>query len=135
MTAKNKQSYKMGQTATNRGILKIRVTKAVEEKVIVVDNKSPDPKYWIHYTGKGSNEACIVLYPESKSNILNKEGWLSDSEIHADLKLLKRQFPFAGGLADPAVNGDMVSLESHEFVQVINCGDNWVCISTFPDVQ
>ena len=32
----------MGQTATNRGILKIRVTKAIEEKVIVVDDNSPD---------------------------------------------------------------------------------------------
>ena len=48
----------MGQTATNRGILKIRVTKAVEEKVIVVEDNSPDPKYWMQYIGKGSNEAC-----------------------------------------------------------------------------
>lgn len=32
----------MRQTVTNRGILKIRVTKAVEEKVIVVDDNSPD---------------------------------------------------------------------------------------------
>lgn len=41
----------MGQTATNRGILKIRVTKAVEEKVIVADDNSPDLKYWIQYIG------------------------------------------------------------------------------------
>lgn len=111
----------MGQTVTKRGILKIRVTKAVEEKVIVVDDNSSDPKYCIQYISKGSNEARIVLYPESKSNILNKEGWLSDSEIHAELKLFKGQFPFVCGLADPAVNGDIVSLGAHAFVQVINC--------------
>ena len=57
---------------------------------------------------------------------MNKEGWLSHSEIHAGLKLLKGQYPFVGGLADPALNGDMVSLETHAFVQVINCGDHWV---------
>lgn len=60
---------------------------------------------------------------------------LSDSEIHAGLKLFKGQFPFVGGLADPAVSGNMVSLETHEFLQVINGGDHWVCISAFPDVQ
>lgn len=124
-----------GTAGNKQGILKIRVTKAVEEEIIVVDDNNPDPKYWIQYIGKGSNETCIVLYPQSKSNILNKEGSISDSEIHAVLKLLKGQFPFAGGLADPPLNGDMVSLETHEFVQVINCGDHWVCISTFPDVQ
>ena len=63
--------------------------KAVEEKVIIVDDNNPDPKYCIQYIGEGSNETCIVLYPESKPNILNKEGWNSDSEIHAGLKLLK----------------------------------------------
>lgn len=54
-----------------------------------------------------------MLYAESKSNILNKEGWLSDSEIHAGLKLFKGQFPFVGGLADPEINCDIVSLETH----------------------
>ena len=39
------------------------------------------------------------------------------------------QFPFAGGLADPAVNGDMVSLETHAFVQVIYCGDHGMHIN------
>lgn len=50
----------MGQTATNRGILKIRVKKAVEEKVIVVDDNCPDPEYWIQYIGKGNNGACAL---------------------------------------------------------------------------
>ena len=108
-----------GKNGYKQGHFKDKSDKAVEEKVIVVDDNSPDPKYWIQYIGKGSNETCIVLYPESKSNILNKEGWLYRSEIHAGLKLLKGQFPFVGGLADLAVNGDMVSLETHEFVQVI----------------
>ena len=87
--------------------------KAVEKKVIVVDDNNPDPKYWIQYICKGSSGTCIVLYAESKSNILNKEGWLSDSEIHAGLKLFKGQFPFVGGLADPEINCDIVSLETH----------------------
>ena len=52
-----------GTAGNKQGILKIRVTKAVEEEIIVVDDNNPDPKYWIQYIGKGSNETCIVLYP------------------------------------------------------------------------
>ena len=125
-----------GWTEGNKqGHFKDKSDKAVEEKVFVVDDNNPDPKYCIQYIGKGSNETCIVLYPESKPNILNKEGWNSDSEIHAGLKRLKGQFAFVGGITDPALNGDMVLLETHEFVQVINCGDHCVCISTVLDVQ
>ena len=124
-----------GTEGNKQGHFKDKSDKAVEEKVIIVDDNNPDPKYWIQYIGEGSNETCIVLYPESKPNILNKEGWNSDSEIHAGLKLLKGQFAFVGGLADPALNGDMVLLETHDPVQVINCGDHCVCISTVPDVQ
>jgi len=84
---------------------------------------------------KGAMKLALCFIQGVNQNIFNKEGWLSHSEIHAGLKLLKGQFPFVGGLADPSLNGDIVSLETHEFVQVIDCGDHWVSISTFPGMQ
>ena len=74
-----------GTDDNKQGHFKDKSDKTVEEEIIVVDDNNPDPKYWIQCIGKGSNETCIVLYPESKSNILNKEGWISDSEIHSGL--------------------------------------------------
>ena len=61
---------------------------------------------------------------------MNKEGWLYDSEFNAGFQLLKRQFPYVGGLVNPAIRGELLSVETHEFVQVVNCGNHWICVST-----
>ena len=74
-------------------------------------------------------DATITLYKESKSNILDKTGWLYDSEIHAGQSLLKRDFPMVDGLHDPAVRGASVTPAASEFIQIINVGRHWVCLS------
>ena len=67
---------------------------------------------------------------ESKFGILKPTYWLHDSEIHAGQVLLKKEFPFIDGLQDPAVKGSLVIPATSEFVQIINVGKHWVCIST-----
>ena len=99
-------------------------------KVVEITEDSPDPEYWINFKGKDADDTVIILYQSSKENILSSDEELSDSEIYAGLQLLKRQFPMIGGLRDPAVNGDLVTPEKYEFVQVINSGGHWVCLSS-----
>ena len=65
------------------------------------------------------------LTRDSTALILEK-----DSEIHAGQVLLKKEFPFIDGLQDPAVKGSLVIPATSEFVQIINVGKHWVCIST-----
>ena len=67
---------------------------------------------------------------QSKFGILKPTYWLHDSEIHAGQVLLKKEFPFIDGLQDPAVKGSLVIPATPEFVQIINVGKHWVCIST-----
>ena len=74
-------------------------------------------------------DATMTLYKESKSNILDKTGWLYNSEIHAGQSLLKRDFPMVDGLHDPAVRGALVTPAASEFIQIINVGRHWVCLS------
>ena len=45
-------------------------------------------------------------------------------------KLLKMKFPLVDGLEDPAIIGNLVTPATSEFVQIINTGLHWVCIST-----
>ena len=65
------------------------------------------------------------LTRDSTALILEK-----DSEIHAGQVLLKKEFPFIDGLQDPAVKGSLVIPATSEFVQIIDVGKHWVCIST-----
>ena len=44
--------------------------------------------------------------------------------------LLKRDFPFVDGLGDPAINGSLVVPATSDFIQIINTGAHWVCLST-----
>ena len=43
---------------------------------------------------------------------------------------LKRDFPFVDGLGDPAINGSLVVPATSDFIQIINTGGHWVCLST-----
>ena len=97
---------------------------------IVIDENSPDPETWLTVHNTNQPDSKVTLYLVSKTNILNPNGWLSDSEIHAGQMLLKMEFPLVDGLCDPAVTGDLVTPDSSEFVQIINTGAHWVCMST-----
>lgn len=97
---------------------------------ILVDESSPDPKTWLSLNDPDCPGAMITLYQASKKNILDKKGWLTDSEIHAGQVLLKTEFPLVDGLCDPAVKGDLVTPAISEFVQIVNIGAHWVCMST-----
>ena len=98
---------------------------------IVVDDNSPDPQQWIKFTDSSIDDTHFTLYQASKSNIANPNGSLTDSEIHAAQQLLKAQFPYLDGLNDPDIlSGDLVTPAVTEFVQIINTGGHWVCLST-----
>jgi len=72
----------------------------------------------------------LVLYLESKTSILKKNYWLADSKIHAGQLLLKKDFPYVDGLHDPATKGSHVVPTASKFVQMLNTGSHWVCLST-----
>ena len=98
---------------------------------IVVDDNSPDPQQWIKFSDSIVDNTHFTLYQVSKSNIANPNGWPTDSEIHAAQQLLKTQFPHLDGLNDPGIlSGDLVTPAVTEFVQIINTGGHWVCLST-----
>ena len=44
--------------------------------------------------------------------------------------LLKRDYPFVDGLCDPAIKGSLIVPATSEFIQIINTGNHWVCLST-----
>ena len=44
--------------------------------------------------------------------------------------MLKEEFPHVDGLQDPAIRGELVLPAAYEFVQVVNVGRHWACIST-----
>jgi len=69
-------------------------------------------------------------YIENRTNILKNTHWPTDSEIHAGQMLLKSHFPFVDGLSNPAIKGSLVVPAISEFVQIINNGSHWVCLST-----
>ena len=86
---------------------------------LTIDNSTPcDP------------DAKLTLYKESRDGILKTTYWLHDSEIHAGQILLKEEFPHVDGLQDPAIRGELVLPAAYEFVQVVNVGRHWACIST-----
>ena len=95
----------------------------------IINDNSPDPKAWVKLMDPQTS-ISFVLYQDARDNILKKTHWLFDSEIHAGQILLKEKFPFVDGLCDPAVKGELVVPAVSEFVQVINTGSHWVCLST-----
>ena len=86
---------------------------------LTIDSSSPDYP-----------DSKLTLYKESRDGIVKPTYWLHDSEIHAGQVLLKKQFPHVDGLQDPAITGPQVVPATSEFVQVVNVGRHWVCIST-----
>ena len=98
--------------------------------IVLDDNDSQDATTWLTINSFSSDDPKLTLYMESKFGILKPTYWLHDSEIHAGQVLLKKEFPFIDGLQDPAVKGSLVIPATSEFVQIINVGKHWVCIST-----
>ena len=98
----------------------------------VIDDDSPDPPIWltIHNSCPDDPASQLTLYKESKASIVKKTYWLHDSEIHAGQVLLKTEFPLIDGLNDPAIRGPLVVPAMSEFVQIVNVGSHWVCLST-----
>ncbi|XP_068734644.1 uncharacterized protein [Montipora capricornis] len=99
--------------------------------VTVNADEFPDLTIWLSLCNicPDDPDTTITLYKESKSNILDIMGWLYDSEIHAGQSLLKRDFPMVDGLHDPAVRGALVTPAASEFIQIIDVGRHWVCLS------
>ena len=99
---------------------------------ILIDENSPDPPSWLTIENCDPEDPNykLNLYIENKTRILQKTTWLSDSEIHAGQMLLKRDYPFMDGLCDPAIKGSLVVPATSEFIQIINTGNHWVCLST-----
>ena len=97
--------------------------------VINIDDNAPDPTPWMQYRNveQGIN---ILLYQQTKEHILDPHAWLMDSEIHAAQQLLKLKFSFVDGLVDPAIRGSLVTPANTEFVQIVNTGSHWVCMSS-----
>ena len=87
----------------------------IQDSAIFLSETSPSPTVWIsHQNASGHKQ--ITLYSSSKSNILSSTGWLTDSEVE-------------DGLEDPSIVSDLVTPAASEFVQIINTGSHWVCLS------
>lgn len=138
-TVSNSQTSKVsnGQSSTashssSSTVSKGQFGKSTLGNTIIVDENSADPASWVTIANcyPDDPDYKLNLYLESKTTILQKNHWLFDSEIHAGQMLLKRQFPFIDGLIDPVVKGSLVVPAASEFIQIINTGSHWVCLST-----
>lgn len=98
---------------------------------VVIDDDSSSPKVWLTLQNvcPDDPESRLTILEATKNNILDKNGWLYDTEINAGQILLKKQFPLVDGLCDPAIRGHLVDPATSEFVQIINVG-HWLCLST-----
>ena len=108
------------------------VIPSCKSPVIIVNDDSPDPPLWVKLENCNPDdpESKLILYHASKSSILNKTSWLTDSEIHAGQLLLKKELPFLDGLNDTTITGSHVVPARSDFVQIVNTGSHWVCLST-----
>ena len=99
---------------------------------VVIDDDSSSPKIWLTLQNvcPDDPESRLTILEATKNNILDKNGWLYDTEINAGQILLKKQFPLVDGLCDPAIRGHLVDPATSEFVQIINVGGHWLCLST-----
>ena len=100
--------------------------------VIVINDDSPDPPLWVKLENCNPDDpdSKLILYEASKSSILRKTSWLTDSEIHAGQLLLKKEFPFLDGLNDTSITGSHVVPAQSDFVQIVNTGSHWVCLTS-----
>ena len=108
------------------------VIPSCKSPVIIVNDDSPDPPLWVKLENCNPDdpESKLILYHASKSSILNETSWLTDSEIHAGQLLLKKELPFLDGLNDTTITGSHVVPARSDFVQIVNTGSHWVCLST-----
>ena len=99
---------------------------------VVINDDSSSPKIWLTLQNvcPDDPESRLTILEATKNNILDKNGWLYDTEIIAGQILLKKQFPLVDGLCDPAITGHLVDPATSEFVQIINVGGHWLCLST-----
>ena len=99
---------------------------AVPVNPIVVDSDTPEAEDWIHHN---LNNKAVCLYDESRKRIQSGD-WLADSEVSAAQEMLKNQFPSVDGLRDTSVvTGDPTTPCTSPFVQILNTGGHWVCMS------
>lgn len=106
--------------------------KDVAPAATVIDDDCLTPKIWLtlHHVCPDDPQSKLTILEATKNNILDKTGWLYDTEINAGQILLKKQFPLVDGLCDPAIKGHLVDPATSEFVQIINVGRHWLCLST-----
>ena len=99
---------------------------------VAIDDDSSSPKLWLTLQNvcPDDPESRLTILEAAKNNIMDKTGWLYDTEINAGQILLKKQFPLVDGLRDPAIRGHLVDPETSEFVQFINVEGHWLCLST-----
>ena len=100
-----------------------------KDSPIVIDELSDDIEHLINFHDLNSNIE-VVLYKDSERFILDPSFWLCDSHIHAAQKLLKIQFPHVDGLDSPTIQGELVTPAVSEFIQIINTGGHWVCLTS-----
>ena len=86
---------------------------------ITINNASPDDP-----------QSKLTLNHEHKEGILRSNYWLHDIEIQAGQIMLKKEFPLVDGLHPPFIKGELVIPALSEFIQIINVGRHWVCMST-----
>ena len=100
--------------------------------VVVDDDDSQDSVTWLTIDNNSSYDpqSKLILYKDSRDSILKHTYWLHDSQIYTGQILLKRHFPLVNGLHNPAITGPMVIPAKSEFIQIVNIGAHWVCIST-----
>ena len=70
----------------------------------------------------------LFLYQSDREILLNPDGWLSDSIIDAGQALIKKVAPIPG--MQNVYLTTAFSIETHEFIQVLNNGNHWLLIST-----
>ena len=85
---------------------------------IIIDDNCSGPRSWVKIGNSCPDDPDykFVLYLEIKTSILEKNYWLTDSEIHTGQLLLKKDLPHVDGLHDPAVKGSLAVPATSEFV-------------------
>lgn len=101
-------------------------------QITVISDDTLGPTIWLtlRHVDTDDPKSKLTLLQEHKSNILDKKGWLFDTEIQAGQILRKKQFPLIDNLHDPSVKGHLVKPASTEFVQIVNVGEHWLCLTS-----
>lgn len=101
-------------------------------QITVISDDTLGPTIWLtlRHVDTDDPKSKLTLLQEHKSNILDKKGWLFDTEIQAGQILRKKQFPLIDSLHDPSVKGHLVEPASTEFVQIVDVGEHWLCLTS-----